>query len=266
MPHLVERERFTALVEGSGPDVILIPGLSSSREVWASTRAALRENYRLDIVQLRGFGDAPGVNANGPVLEPFVEDLAGYIADNSLDHPAIIGHSMGGLAAMMIGARYPGFAGKLLIVDSLPYVGLIFDPDATVDAIQPQAEAIRQAMANNSMPANAAMFATMSNGEESRSQIADWANASDRAVGAQAFYDDMTADIRPELGSIAVPMTVLYPFDGSQGTSEEVDALYTGAFASSENAELMRIENSRHFIMLDRPERFIEEVRAFLVE
>ena len=33
--------RFTVKVRGKGPDVILIPGLSSSPEIWESTAQAL---------------------------------------------------------------------------------------------------------------------------------------------------------------------------------------------------------------------------------
>ncbi|HEV2745890.1 MAG TPA: alpha/beta hydrolase, partial [Allosphingosinicella sp.] len=33
--------RFSVVVRGTGPDVILIPGLASARAVWNSTAAAL---------------------------------------------------------------------------------------------------------------------------------------------------------------------------------------------------------------------------------
>ena len=68
-------------MQGAGPDVVLIPGLSTSRSVWDGTVKALDGKYRLHLVQIRGFGDDAGVNSEGPVLEPFVAELADYIDD-----------------------------------------------------------------------------------------------------------------------------------------------------------------------------------------
>ena len=58
---LLEGKRITVEVEGDGPDVVLIPGLSSPRAVWAPTAERLKTTHRLHLVEVRGFGgDAPG--------------------------------------------------------------------------------------------------------------------------------------------------------------------------------------------------------------
>src|SRR3954452_13821096 len=68
--------RFTVTVEGSGPDVILIPGLSSPRDVWAGTAGALKGRYRVHVVQLNGFGrSSAGANAEGNILAGTVAEL-----------------------------------------------------------------------------------------------------------------------------------------------------------------------------------------------
>jgi pimeloyl-ACP methyl ester carboxylesterase len=129
---LVEGKRITVLVEGDGPDVVLIPGLSSPRAVWDVTTDRLKDRYRLHRVQIRGFGDEAGVNAEGPVLDPMMREVADYIDDCITDQgraaPAIIGHSMGGLTGLMIAARVPQEVGKLMIVDALPFIGTLFIP------------------------------------------------------------------------------------------------------------------------------------------
>jgi pimeloyl-ACP methyl ester carboxylesterase len=58
--------RFTVVDEGTAgqPDVVLIPGLSSSRAVWEAEAKLLAPNYRLHLVQVDGFAGAPaGPNA-----------------------------------------------------------------------------------------------------------------------------------------------------------------------------------------------------------
>ena len=108
--------RFTVEVTGKGPDVILIPGLSCSREVYRPLAAALSQHYRLHLVQINGFAGQPaGPNANGPFLAPVEAELAGYIEQNHLNRPAVIGHSIGGLLGIMLSADHPSDVGKLLL-------------------------------------------------------------------------------------------------------------------------------------------------------
>src|SRR5215210_4068912 len=112
--------RFSVMVQGSGPDVILIPGLTGSREVWKGTVAAV-PGYRYHLVQVAGFaGTPPRGNAQGNVVAPLAEEIARYIRSRGLRQPAIVGHSMGGTVAMMVAARHPSLAGKVMVVDMLP--------------------------------------------------------------------------------------------------------------------------------------------------
>ncbi len=112
--------RISVAVRGSGPDVVLIPGLSASRGIWNGTVAAV-PGYRYHLVQVAGFAGTPAAgNAAGKVAAPVADEIARYIAASRLDRPAIVGHSMGGSIAMMIGARHPELAGRVMVVDMLP--------------------------------------------------------------------------------------------------------------------------------------------------
>lgn len=264
-----ERARLTVSVIGNGPDVILIPGLASPRRVWDRTAEQLKGRYRLHLVQIRGFGDDAAANASGPVLEPFVDDLAGYIRHSGLEKPAVIGHSMGGLTAAMIAARYPGLLGRVLIEDSLPFIGLIFSPLATIDAVRPQADALLKATlaaGPQSQNPDDPMLSTMSATPEGRKQVMQWSAQADYRVTAQLFHDVLLTDIRPELTRIQTPVTVLYPHDTVVGPVAYVDSLYAGAYAGLAGVKLKRVDGSRHFIKLDQPERFAEAVEAFLTD
>ncbi len=268
---LLEGKRITILDEGSGPDVVLIPGLSTPRAVWDPTAERLKGKYRLHIVQVRGFGDDAGINAEGPVLEPMMREIADYIDDcitgAGRPAPAIIGHSLGGLTAMMIAARAPQVVGKLMVVDSLPFAGLLFGPAATVDMIKPQAAAMQKLLAaRDNAEADERTLQIMSATEAGRAQVKAWTRTADARVAGQLFYDDITIDLRPELGAITAPLTMLYPVDATALSPDNVDALYKGAFASANTASLVRIDDSRHFIMLDQPAVFAKAVDIFLAE
>jgi pimeloyl-ACP methyl ester carboxylesterase len=88
---------------------------------------------------------------------------------------------------------------------------------------------------------------------------------SDNAQSAQAFHELIVTDLRPELGKIEVPVTVLYVRPPTVPlTDEQMDAVYRASFANLPQANLIRIPDAYHFIMWDAPERFAKEVRAFL--
>jgi pimeloyl-ACP methyl ester carboxylesterase len=269
---LLEGKRITVEVEGDGPDVVLIPGLSSPRAVWAPTAERLKATHRLHLVEVRGFGgDAPGPNAEGPILEPMMREIADYIDDCIVDQgrpaPAIIGHSLGGLTAMMIAARAPREVGRLMVVDSLPFFGMLFGPTATVADVEPQAAAMQTMLAaRDSAEADDRTLQMMSATDAGRAQVKAWTRAANAKVAAQLMYDDMTTDLRPELSAIAAPFTMLYPLDASVMPEAMVDGLYKGAFTTAKTVTLKRIDGSRHFIMLDQPEVFADAVDEFLAD
>lgn len=282
---LVEGKRITVLVEGDGPDVVLIPGLSSPRAVWDVTTDRLKDKYRLHRVQIRGFGDDAGVNAGGPVLDPMMREVADYevadyiddcITDRGGAPPAIIGHSMGGLTGLMIAARVPQEVGKLMIVDALPFIGTLFNPAATVDSVKPQAEQMAAMMrAQHGQPAPTgpvsdpgpvSMVGSMSNQPAGRTAVLGWMRAADARVTAQVLHDVMTTDMRGELTAVTAPVTLLYAQDDSLMPAERAKAAFEPQYVAVAKFTAQIVPGSRHFIMLDQPEIFAKAVNDFLAE
>ncbi|HYJ53853.1 MAG TPA: alpha/beta hydrolase [Allosphingosinicella sp.] len=265
-------DRIAVTVVGTGPDVVLIPGLSSHPDVWRSTIAAL-PGYRYHLVHVSGFGGrATGANASGPVLAPVAEEVARYIREARLDRPAIVGHSMGGSWAMMVAGRHPELASRVMVVDMMPFLGAMFGgPTATADSLRPVAEQIRAGMASSTGEARQRQveqtIATMVKTESLRPGVVAQSLASDTAASAQGFYDLVVTDLRPDVANIRVPLTVLYVLPaGAPLTAEQIDGFYRASFAGAPQAVLKRIPDSYHFIMFDQPEVFQRELRTFLSE
>ncbi|MEA3065830.1 MAG: hypothetical protein QOJ27_2282, partial [Sphingomonadales bacterium] len=143
-------DRLSVEVTGSGPDVVLIPGLSSSPQVWQGAVAAV-PGYRYHLVHVAGFASKPpGANGSGPVVEPVAEEIARYIRQRKLKKPAIVGHSLGGAWAIMIAGRHPELVSKVMVVDMLPVLGAMFGgPTATPESVRPIAEQIRTGIAGS---------------------------------------------------------------------------------------------------------------------
>jgi pimeloyl-ACP methyl ester carboxylesterase len=264
-------DRVIITTRGQGPDVILIPGLTSSTEIWDTTAAALESRHRVHLVQLNGFAgfDAAG-NAEGPVSAPVAEEIARYIRETGLQRPAVIGHSMGGTIGMMLTARHPDAVGKLMVVDMVPFMGVMFGgADATPESVRPVALQIRTAMIQAPQGIVSAqtrqIIDSMVRTESARPRIVGHARESDNRVSANAYYELVTTDLRPELARITQPFTVLYVIPPNTPiTPAQYDAYVRASYANAPNARLVKIEESYHFIMIDQFDRFMQEVNEFL--
>jgi pimeloyl-ACP methyl ester carboxylesterase len=266
---IFQSDRISVVVTGSGPDVVLVHGLSSSRRVWDGTTQAV-PGYRYHLVQLNGFaGHPPGGNAMGPVIAASSEEIARYIRESRLERPAIIGHSMGGTIALSVAARHD-LVSKVMVVDMLPFLGVLFaPPGASRQAVSLGADAVR-ARALNASPDERqrtieSSMATMVRDEDRRAAAIADALSSDRETAARAFHELIVTDLRPELSRITVPVTILYVKTPNVPLSEEqFDALYTASYAPLPRRTLKRIPDSYHFVMFDQAEQFATELRRFL--
>lgn len=262
-------DRLSVEVIGSGPDVILIPGLLSSREVWRPLAERLAATHRVHLVQLAGFAGEPWSHGDGPFVAPAVEALGRYIAETGLDRPAVIGHSMGALVGLKLAQDRPGSVGRLLSVDSLPFFSVLYGPTTTAESVRPMAEQAAAAMAAMGDAAFAAgqvqIASASTRSPEVQAAIVAWSVASDRRGTAAAFRDVMLTDARPGLAGMSIPVTVVYAADPNGGTPPAMaDALWTREYAALPGARLIRIDDSRHFIMADQPERLAGIVDQFL--
>jgi pimeloyl-[acyl-carrier protein] methyl ester esterase len=262
-------DRLSVEVVGSGPDVILIPGLASSREVWRPLADRLKATHRVHLVQLAGFAGEPWIHGDGPFVEPEVAEVARYIQVAGLERPAIIGHSMGGLTGLLLAQRHPDRIGRVMIVDALPFYSALFGPGITSDSARPFADQARAGVLAASDDAFRQQQVQSAQGlardPAIRERMVEWSMASDRRAFAAAFHDVMTTDARPGLAAMTTPVTVLYATDADGGPPPAMaEALWTREYATLPGVKLVRIDGARHFIMADQPTVFDAAVDAFL--
>ncbi|WP_438851376.1 alpha/beta fold hydrolase [Brevundimonas nasdae] len=264
-------DRLSVEVVGAGPDVILIPGLGSSREVWRETADRLKARHRVHLVQLAGFAGEPWTHGDGAFVQPEVDELARYIRAQGLDRPAVIGHSLGGLSGLLLAQQHPDLVGRLMTVDSLPFYSAMYGPNTTADGARPFADQAAAMIIGadqegfRTMQAATAQALSKTPGEQAR--IVDWSMASDRRALASAMKDVMTTDARPGLSAMTTPVTALYAADADGGPPPAMaEAVWGREYATLPGVRLTRVDASRHFIMADQPQRFAELVDAFLSE
>lgn len=273
-PSLRQMEHVSIEMLGTtGSPVIFIPGLSSPRDTWRPAATELASSHRVYLVQVNGFGgDDPRANLRPGILNGIVSDVSKFIRDQRIAAPAIVGHSMGGLVGLMMAARHPESVGRLMVVDALPYFGVLAalpGTEVTVAMVEPRAAKMRDAVASSygkkpDPVAIEANIAGMTMKEGNRPALRTWAAASDPRVAAQAMYEDLTTDMRPELPKIRVPTTVLYAWNQSYPRKEPGKAFFGQQYAQLSGVRVIEVGESAHFVMLDQPQAFQEALAEFL--
>lgn len=254
-------------VTGTGPDLVLVPGLGSAPAVWDGVKASLAKDYRVHLVHVAGFaGRAPEGDPATLVARTKAEVIR-HLDCQKVTSAAYAGHSLGGFLGLMLAADHPDRINRVVVVDSLPFFPLVFDPSLTADRTAAQADATRAML----LGMDAATFAgNQRMGVQSlvreasfHEQVVGWSLASDRASFAGALHTLMTTDMRPRLGEITVPVTVLAAVN-AYAPRARIEALYGPAYAGLPGVKLVYIEDSYHFIMFDQPAAFEAALRAGL--
>jgi pimeloyl-ACP methyl ester carboxylesterase len=100
---------------GSGPPLVLLHPLGSSRRVWDPILPALAEHHDVLAVDLPGFGDSPPLP---PEVEPLpavlAATVAGLLDELGLPLPHLAGNSLGGWVALELAQQRPAASLTLL--------------------------------------------------------------------------------------------------------------------------------------------------------
>ena len=264
-------DRLSVEVIGSGPDVVLIPGFASSREVWRVEAERLRATHRVHLVQLAGFAGEPWSHGDGPFVQPMADELARYVREAGLVRPTVVGHSMGGMTAVLLAQQHPELVGRVMSVDSLPFFSALYGPQVTAEAARPFADQAAASM----LAADETSFRTqqgqsavgLARDPATRAAMVEWSMASDRRALASAIREVMTTDLRPGLAAMTTPVWAVYAADADGGAPAAMaDGLWAREYASLPGVRLIRVDGSRHFIMADQPARFAELMDQLLAD
>jgi pimeloyl-ACP methyl ester carboxylesterase len=260
---------FQVKVTGHGRPMILIPGLSSSGATWDTTVARYQDRFECHVLTLAGFAGVPRIPA--PVLATVRDEIAAYIRKNKLDHPAIVGHSLGGTIALDLAARYPDLPGRIAILDSYPFLMGAMDPKATLESARTVAGQMRGYMTAQTQDMYEGFVKSgmstraMVEKDSDFQRIVAWGLKSDRTAVTDAMVELYTTDLREDVAKIKVPALVMGSWIGFQGaTHEGVEANLKAQYAKLNGVEIQLSDKAHHFIMWDDPEWMFGHLDRFL--
>lgn len=103
---------------GKGQPIIILHGLIGSSDNWLPQAKMLSDHYHVLVVDQRNHGQSP--HSDEFDYHVLSEDILDFIQEHKLVDPIIIGHSMGGKAAMNFALAHPDKLEKLIVVDIAP--------------------------------------------------------------------------------------------------------------------------------------------------
>lgn len=103
--------------DGELAPLLIVHGLYGSARNWGAIQRRLAADRRVIAVDMRNHGESP--RADSQTYADMAADLAEVIAAEGRPMD-VIGHSMGGKAAMVLALTHPGTVNRLLVADIAP--------------------------------------------------------------------------------------------------------------------------------------------------
>jgi pimeloyl-ACP methyl ester carboxylesterase len=241
------------------PPLLLLHGIGSRALSWWPVVDALADHFHLYALDLRGHGASTKPPA-GDLLPDYAADLAAVIAALDLDHPRILGHSLGGLIALTWAASHPHQAAAIALEDtalrSQPETLQAFDGWLTLAAL-PAADV-------------AAYYAS----EHPDWSPADCRRAESITATAQSVLAELRADAAANLANgddrlaslsaIRSPLLLVHgdPAAGSMVVPDDATRL----LAILPQTQLVHVPGAGHAIHREHPAAFLAAVIPFLAQ
>lgn len=263
---VLSQESNTAIdvkISGQGKPVLFIPGFTVPGEVWHTTVENLKKDYECHVITLAGFGGKQPIEF--PWLPKVNEAIKDYIIKNKLQNATIIGHSLGGTIATWLASQDDLTLSKIIVVDALPATGALMFPNFNPDDLAYESPYNNQQLAMSDTEfeqLSKNMSKGMSLKAKAQEQIKNWIIESDRKTYVFGYTDYLKLDLRENLKNISIPVKILAA-DLPYGKSV-ITETYKKQYANLSNYDLVIAENSAHFIMLDKPQWFINQIQNIL--
>lgn len=239
--------------------MIFVPGLTCGPWEWSGEIEAFSRDYTIYALTLPGFDAQPAIQ--GPLFQKVSADFWSLLQARHIDKPIVIGHSLGGTLAIMLAEQHSDRLGAVLAVDGMPiFPGMEKmtpqDRDAAAQRFGSMFGAIQSPQQFESMEKTYGLPPLISSKSDVDAVAPLVARSDPKATGAWAA-EDVSMDLRPALSQIAVPFTEIVP-------GSALVPYYKSLLAGDASAQVVPVENSRHFVMYDQPQALHAAIAEFL--
>jgi pimeloyl-ACP methyl ester carboxylesterase len=240
--------------------LVLAHGSSDDGLCWTNLAKELENSFDIVMIDARGHGLSDPPKPDDPV-DVQADDLAGLIRELKLDHPIVMGHSMGSFAAAAFAAKYPGVPRAVVLEDpNLANRAAASPGGANAD---PQARRAAVLARNNRSEAELVAGCMTNSPKWGRSECEIWApskrlhhpdTALGRGVGARPLLSDLFA-------KITAPTLIL-----KADASGELRQQNEKVAAILKRGQIVHIEGAGHNVRRDEKQRTLAALKPFLAK
>ena len=243
-----------------GSAVLILHGLFGASANWRTVAKRLGSQHRVYVVDQRNHGRSP--HAPGMTYDHLARDAMEFLDARDLNRATVIGHSMGGKAAMKLALLYPERVEGLVAVDIAPGAQSPAGARPALDAlleIDPSGAATRA-----SVESRLAEFLP-----DTRLRKFMLTNLTRNCDGSYRWRVNVHA-IATDFETISGPLEARSVYEGPAlfvrgGTSEYVrDSDRNTIRRLFPAADIVTIPGAGHWLHADRPDAFVALVLHFL--
>lgn len=247
-------------MDGRGEPVILLHGWINSWDVWRETMIHIAERHRFRVYALDfwGFGESANQETAQPFkLDAYVSMVDQFMESMGIQRAPIIGHSMGGTVGLKMALRHPARVSKTVVIGS-PIVGDSLNVLLKLGGRQWIADTLFR------LPAvlrSLIWFILAGDSPRVREMIFHDVSRTSAESFFRSIEDLHRTDLRSRMGEINMPTMGIFGEHDNIVSPGQADVLLQGV----PHAHIQRLARSRHFPMLDEPERFRQSLVSFLL-
>lgn len=246
-------------VYGRGRPVILLHGWLGSWGLWQETMAYLGRYYRTYALDFWGFGKS-GKKRETYDVQDFVGLVDQFMEQLGIFNAPLVGHSMGGTVSLSVAIQYPHRVRKVVIVGS-PVVGSSLALPLKFAGYRWVAYSLFNMMWAFRLAIKVASpyicsdprFPEMMDRDLSRTTLESF---------LLSISSLRRTDLRPNLHKLKVPVMGMFGDRDNIVNPNQWRPLLEGV----PHAKIVRWEKAQHFIMIDTPQEFMENLKLFLDE
>ena len=245
---------------GNGDPVLFLHGIPTWSFLWQRIAPELEDDHRTVVPDLVGYGNSDMRDSFDRSIRAQEAAVLNLLDDLGIEKIAVVAHDIGGGVALRLAANHPERVSKLVCSNAVCYdswpvefitnLGLPRVTDEPTEVVHEQVEsAFREGVYDDDADdAFVEGLAAPWNSEEGKVSLSRCAVATNTNHTTEIPYEDIEADLLCLWGAD----DIFQPIEYGERLAEEV------------GGELVALDNAYHWVVEDRTEAYVEELRSFL--
>lgn len=250
--------------EGEGDPVVLLHGIPTWSYLWRDVADGLTDDRRVIVPDMAGYGNSAMSDDFDRSIRAQEEAVADLIDDLGFDTVSFVGHDLGGGVGLRYAVHQPDAVDRLVLSNSVAYDAWPVEPIVNVGLPSTAKEkSVEEVQGMLDGMYRESLAADDPSGEFVEGMKAPW-NSEKGMVSlvrdAAATNTNHTTEIDPS--EVTADTLLLWGADDEFQPIDSAERLNDDIGSS----EVVGLDDANHWVIQDRPKRYREELRSFLLD